>query len=247
MFSKYATITTVVEAKIYEVLTKKRFNRNEPYLKDKLKERIHYFVFHNAPIKLVGFWGVGLKNELNWADFETCAFLAKLNMELKKVYSPGIEFTFIFATMHGLHNGITQKSINSYTKKMEKLFKNLGFKSIYLDTLWKKYVISFDKIETIFKQKPKDWWKDVPFAKELEKLAKQRNRRLPAKEAAQKYVIMRTLEKELLEKEFKDFILHTYSSQVFYSLFPRMPRLHFYSYKKGRSESPWFITQERGT
>jgi len=103
------------ELLVYDILTKKRYNRDEPYLKDKLKERFHYFISHNKPIKLVGFWGVGLKNKPNWADLASCEFLSKLNEEVKQVYPSGIEFTFIFATLHGIHNGISRESIDSYT------------------------------------------------------------------------------------------------------------------------------------
>ena len=55
----------ITESKVFEILTKKRYNRDEPYLKNKLKERFHYFISHNKPIKLIGFWGVGPKSKPN--------------------------------------------------------------------------------------------------------------------------------------------------------------------------------------
>ena len=64
----------ITESKVFEILTKKRYNRDEPYLKDKLKERFHYFISHNKPIKLIGFWGVGPKSKPNWADLASCEF-----------------------------------------------------------------------------------------------------------------------------------------------------------------------------
>jgi hypothetical protein len=45
-----------IELKIYEILTKKRYNRDEPYLKDKIIKKIQYFVLQNRPIQLIGFW-----------------------------------------------------------------------------------------------------------------------------------------------------------------------------------------------
>jgi hypothetical protein len=47
----------------------------------------------------------------------------------------------------------------------------------------------------------------------IEKNAKNRNSRLSSKEAAQKYYIMRDLEKEMLEKEFPNSIFHTFQIQ----------------------------------
>ena len=81
-----------IESKIYEIFTKKRYNRDEPYLKEEIKEKINYFISQNKPIKLIGFWGIGLKSKPNWADLASCEFLAKLNDEVKRVYQPEVVF-----------------------------------------------------------------------------------------------------------------------------------------------------------
>lgn len=234
----------ITESKVYKILTKKRYNRDEPYLKDKLKDRFHYFISHNKPIKLVGFWGVGSKSKPNWADLASCEFLTKLNNEVKKVYPYGIEFTFIFATLHGIHNGIIKESIDSYTKKMEKILKKYGFKFVYLDSLWKKYGISFEKIDAIFGQKEKNWWNKIENHKTIEINAQNRNQRLSPKIAAQKYYIMRDLEKEMFEKEFSDSIFHAFSDSKLRNILPNLPTLYFFS-RKGWSDTPWFVTKDR--
>lgn len=231
-----------LEERIFEILTRKNYNRDAPYLKDSLKERIHSFVAMNKPIKLVGFWGVGPKNNPNWADMASCEFLFNLNEEIKKIYHLGVEFIFIFATLHGVHNGIPIKTINSYTKKMEILFKKFGFKFVYLDTLWKKYGISFKKIDTLFLKKEDSWWSNVENAKMIEENAKNRNQRLNPKIAAQKYYIMRTLEKEMFEKEFSDSIFHAFSDSRLRNVLPDLPTLYLYG-RKGWSNAPWFITE----
>lgn len=232
------------ESQVYEILTKKRYNRDEPYLKDKLKERFHYFISHNKPMKLVGFWGVGLKDKPNWADLASCEFLSKLNEEVKEVYPHGIEFTFIFATLHGIHNGIIRESIDSYNEEMEAIFKKFGFKFLYLDPLWKKYGISFEKIDTIFGQKEKNWWNKIENHKTIENNAQNRNQRLSPKIAAQKYYIMRDLEKEMLEKEFSDSIFHAFSDSKLRNILPNLPTLYFYA-RRGWSDTPWFVTENK--
>ena len=232
------------QSKVYEILTKKRYNRDEPHLKDKLKERFDYFISHNKPIKLIGFWGVGPKSKPNWADLASCEFLAKLNDEVKTVYPPGIEFTFIFATLHGIHNGIIRESIDSYTKAMEKILEKFKFKFVYLDSLWNKYGISFEKIDAIFGQKEKKWWSRISNHKTIEKNAENRNKKLSPKIAAQKYFIMRDLEKEMFEKEFSDSIFHAFSDSKLRNVLPNLPTLYFYS-RRGWSDTPWFITEDR--
>jgi len=233
------------ESKVFEILTKKRYNRDEPYLKNTIQERFHYFISHKKPIKLIGLWGAGPKSKPNWADLASCEFLSELNDEVQQVYSPGIEFTFIFATLHGVHNGVGKETIESYTKAMEKIFERFGFKFVYLDSLWEKYGISFEKIDTIFGQKSKNWWNGIENAQSIENDAKNRNYRLSPEIAAQKYYIMRNLEKEMLEKEFGDSIFHTFSDSKSRNVMPNLPTQYFYSIKRGRSDCPWFVTEEK--
>ena len=232
------------ELEIYKIITKKSYNREEPNLKNKVIERIKSFVINQKPIKLVGFWGVGFKSKPNWADMTSCEFLDNLNFEVKKVYSPGIEFIFIFANQHGIHNGISKDSIISYTKNMEKIFRKFGFNYIYLDYLWKQYNISFEKIDRILKNKPKGWWCQVENHLIIEKNAENRNLRLSPKEGAQKYYIMRDIEKEMIEKEFSDSIFHAFADPRLKSVLPDMPTLYFYS-RKGWSDTPWFVTKDK--
>jgi len=229
---------------IYKILSNKRYNRDEPHLDYKLKNIFIYFINLNKPIRLVGFWGVGPKTKHNWADLASCEFLKKLDDDVKKIYPPGIEFIFIFATLHGIHNGIKIDSIRSYIKDIKKIFNIFNFKYIYLDNLWKKYGISFEKIDTIFKNKPKGWWNKIGNASLIEKNARNRNLRLDSRTAAQKYYIMRDLEKEMLKEEFSQCIFHAFSDSKLRNVLPNLPTLYFYS-RQGWSDTPWFVTKEK--
>jgi hypothetical protein len=235
-------MTKIIE-KIYSILTKRRYNRGEPHLKTQLENAIEYFVENNQPIKLVGFWGTGPKEKYNWADMSSCEFLSKLNNEVKEVHPNGIEFTFIFATLHGVHNGYNKKSIFSYTKTIENIFERFGFKHVYLDDLWKKYSISFEKINEIYNAKSKDWWNEIEHREIIENNAESRNIELPPQVAAQKYFIMRDLEKEMLKKEFSGYIFHAFSDPKLKNVLPDMPALYFYA-REGWSDTPWFVTEE---
>ncbi len=229
---------------IYGILTKRRYNRDEPFLKEQIILRISKFVKLKKPIKLVGFWGIGQKDHPNWADLASCKFLDELRSEIKAIYSPGIEFVFIFAKGHGVHNGIKQIMIESYVKDIVAIFEKYDFKWVDLNELWKKYDISLEKIENLTTKKQEGWWGKVKQASLIEHNAKKRNRRLESKEAAQMYYIMRDLEKEMLEAEFSDAIFHAFSDSRLRSVLPNMPTLYFYA-RKGWSDTPWFVTKEK--
>ena len=128
-----------LKSEIYTILTKRKYNRGQSFLSEDLLILINNFISKNEPIKLVGFWGTGPKDKPNWADEESCKFLNSLNEEIKEIYTPGIEFTFIFANSHGIHNGYKKEYIDLYTDGMIKIFNQYNFKYLFLDVLWNKY------------------------------------------------------------------------------------------------------------
>ncbi len=233
------------EINIYEIIIKRAYSREIPYLENKIKEKIHHYVLHNEPIKLVWFRGVGNKIKPNWADIETCKHLSKLNKEVQSIYPLGIEFTFVFATNHWIHNGISTENISSYFDEMEKIMYEFNFRSIYLESLRKKYEITFKKIDELFEEKKGNWWNIIENHELIEHSAQERNFRLKPQIAAQKYYIMRNIEKEMLEKEFTDYIFHTFSDSRFRNVLPDLPTLYFFSIKKRRSDAPWFVTEDK--
>lgn len=233
-----------ISEKIYQTLTKRKYNRGKPFLSDEILKIINTSILNEQSIKLIGFWGVGSKSKSNWADKESCNFLSELNDEIKQIYKPGIEFIFIFAIMHGIHNGYDEKSINSYVEDMKNIFTKYDFKFLLLNNLWDKYKISFQKIDSIFQTEPKDWWLNVEEKDLIERNALQRNIKYSPEIAAQKYYIMRNLEKEMLEKEFKGYIFHAFSDSKLKEVLPNMPTLYFYS-RESWSNTPWFVNSEK--
>lgn len=230
---------STVEA-VFRILRNRRYNREAPHLPERLKERIGFFIERNRPIELVGFWRVGTKAHANEADEKTCEFLGELDKEVRVVYEPGIRFHFIFATLHGIHNGYDAKSIQSYVDDMKELFSRYDFRGETLEPLWKKYGISFEKIEWLIREQPLGWWKQIPQHEVIEQNAQRRQQRLSAKEGAMRYYVMRDLEKEMWEKEFPEAIFHAFSDSRLRSVLPDMPTLYFYA-RRGWSDTPWFV------
>jgi hypothetical protein len=235
--------TYMLDQEIYKILVKRKYNRAKPYLPNNVFECISNSIKENAPLKLIGFWGVGPKKEPNWADKESCEFLNNLNNlnnEIKSIYKPGIQFTFIFATLHGIHNGYNKEDINSYIEGIKIIFNKYNFDYIYLDSLWSKYGISFKKINKLFTEKSEGWWNTIPEHELIEKNAENRNKIEAPEIAAQKYFIMRTLEKEMFQKEFKDYVFHAFSDPDLQIVLPNMPILYFYG-RESWPNAPWFV------
>ncbi len=228
---------------VFDVLSEKRLSRELPFRKNDIIRIIENSILEKIPIKLVGFWGVGNKNKSNWADLKCCEFLKKMQQLVEKIYPTGLNFTFVISVEHGIHNGISKDKITSYTKNIELLLEKFSFNFVYLEKYWKKYGITFEKVDKILESKQKDWWNVVENKEKMEKAAEARNFRL-RKKGAQGYFIFRNLEKEFLEKEFRDSIFFTFTSSEWKNVLPDTPTLYLYSLGRKQSEAPWFITKD---
>lgn len=227
---------------IYNILTRKKFSRETAFYKTKVLKIIEQALSKNKAIPLVGFWGCGPKSEADRTDIASCKFLEILNKEIRKIHPPGIKFTFIFADLHGIQNNYDSKNIKKYKKSIKKLFKTFKFKFIPLKKLWRKYKISPKYIEKTYLSKSKNWWNKLKNTDIFEKNAKSISKNSSPQVSAQKYYIMRDLEKNMLETEFSNQIFHTFSSTLLKGVLPKMPTLYLRS-RKGRCDSPWFITK----
>ncbi len=229
--------------KIYEVLKRRRYHRETPRNETDLKNRLRVFIEKDFPIQLVGFWGFGPKAHANWADHASCDFLDDLRGHVSVVYKPSLVFEFVFAEPHGFHNGVPEETIRSYVSEIKTLFDEREFRYRQLQPLWDKYKISFDRIEQLLKIKPDGWWDQVPNHEDILRNASRRNQRMAALEGAQRYVIMRDLEKTMWESEYPRAIFHAFSDSKLHGVLPNMPTLYLYA-REGWSDTPWYVTGE---
>ena len=97
---------------------------------------------YNSPLKLVGFWGVSDKKDVNRIDGNTIKFFDEYIKNIREVLGRKIEITWILADNHGKMNGYDELKYNKYLTGVDKLLKRNNYKTIYLSTLWKKWKIS---------------------------------------------------------------------------------------------------------
>lgn len=223
-------------------MTRKRYNRDTPYKIEEIQTIISNHVMENHPIPLIGFWGVGPKDQPNGVDKATCEFLKQYDNDIKTIYPPGLSLQFIFSTLHGVQNGIARDIIDSYCRGMETIFQHYGFGWVYLDPLWQTYHISFEKINDAIHAKPTNWWESIENHDLIEANARAHNQRRPPQEAGQFYFVMRKMEKRMFQEEYGKHIFHTFSDRRLLNVLPDMPMLFLYA-RKGLVNTPWFVTE----
>lgn len=225
------------------VLTKinaRSFRRELPFLEDRLQEQILSAFHQNNPLHLVGFWGAGGKTGIDEHDKRTITFLARYCEEIRKTLPGGVSVQFILADEHAKSNQYHPQQFRLYLRKVEKLLRAQGFQTVKLSDLWKKWKISQSLVTKALKAKKKKWWEDIPIAKELEEQAKKRFQGKDKLYGAQRYYVLRMLEKHHLERDFRHDVFFAYAPSRLQSILPTLPTLYLYTEKQGISDTPWF-------
>lgn len=233
-----------ISESVFSIFTKSKYSREKPFKVNELKTIIQSSVCSGEPISLVGFWGVGTKDHADSIDEKSVTQLIQFNKEVQEVYAPGLRLLFVLAIEHGIHNGVSAACYQSYIEDIQKMFTQAGFEWALLHDLWEKYSISFALVEELLSKKEPEWWSKVDGASLIENNAQKRNHRLSPLEGAQRYYIFRSLEKQVLEKEYSGCIFYTYSDSRLRSVLPDMPTLYLHS-RPGWSDTPWFATEEQ--
>jgi len=234
------THSTISKEDILEIINKKRFRRDIPY---KIDEVFKLSIIENKPIKMVGFWGIGTKGDPDKIDLEAIKHLQNLMKQVKDIFEPGLEFTFIIADKHGEMNGVPKELAEKYADSISKILLKNRFKVIWLSSLWEKYNISREKIKEELSKKSSEWWKRIENKELLLENASKFNHNKKPQDAVKFYLVMRELEKSMLEKEFNDYIFQTYSDSKMQMVLPNMSKIYMYA-RKGWSNAPWFCKEK---
>lgn len=222
---------------VIDVINKKKFRREYPFLEDVLRARIE----GGKPLNLVGFWGAGKKSALDSHDTDTIRHFATFLEEIRAVYPPGVSATFILADKHAENNGYDKRRFSSYLKAVEAALSQHGIESIYLSSLWKKWKINHDTVSRDLRRRAAGWWDRISINKNLEGKSEHNFQGDDKPHGAQRYYVMRDVEKPLLEESFKDHIFIVYGDSVAQQIYPRLPTLYLWTAKGNFSPCPWFL------
>ncbi|MFH1447571.1 MAG: asparagine synthase-related protein [Candidatus Micrarchaeota archaeon] len=228
-----------IEDRIIRLFSNRNVSRDIPYKEDEMAQIIHKSIDAGKPISLVGLWGASDKDNIDEKDISALNKFRELDSEIKRIYKPGPEFIFILADEHARLNGYPKSNYTRYLNRIKEKMDGYGFKSIFLNELWKKHGLSNKSIFTEFKKLTDSEWRDIPNHGELEKASKHRGFK-NHREEAKRYFIMRRLESRAIEKEFNSSIYHTYSEDIHQNIYPNIPTLYLWVEKRGYTITPWF-------
>lgn len=226
---------------IMNKMNARMFRRDYPFLEDRLRENIGGVLQSGRPLRLFGFWGASEKGSVDVHDKKTINYFREYISSFSSFFEGGVEVTWILSDEHAEGNGYSRQVYREYLGEIEKLLIKSGFRTIYLSALWSKWKMDQAMVEQKWEEKPKGWWEEIGARKKLERQAGTKDAILDPVSGAQRYYILRSLEKSFLEQEFPDSVFFAYSDGSMQPIYPTLPTLYLYTSCHGDGVSPWFF------
>jgi hypothetical protein len=218
---------------------RKRFFSKRINVNSDLVRLLEKTIQERRPLKLFYLWGIHKKDLMNNSDEVALSFLNDVINHIENVMasvSCPIEFTMVLSDAHAELNGVPIESIRSYLAEVSEWAINKGWDVRYLSDLWKNHGLTLDIISEMAKEVT-DEAIDGLLMTSASKYYGGDDKKIGAK----RYQVARQLEKEIMKKEFTDYIhVSAVDARLLY-LQPDLPHFQVWTIKKGISKKPWFI------
>lgn len=185
------------------------------------------------PIKMVGYWGVGEKQEPTEIDRKA---LDKLS-EIMKMTDNRIKVHLILADKHGEFNGYEN---DIYLDKISVIAEEKNISTAYLSAIYREVGLDAADLTNV----SDDIWNKFPecYRCIIEKRAGIHQKKCEASEDAKRYLHMTQVEKQKIGAVYPNCIWFTYGDiKNLKDLFPR-PVISIWPVKRGKSVLPWFTS-----
>ena len=187
-------------------------------------------------------WGIGEKASLDLADESALSLLEDVRQEVRKLWHPGIEYTFLLADSHADLNRVPRAMSWPYAAQMYDRITTTGSRCLRLSHLWDRSGLSPARVDRTLRRLGQAWWERFPIRGLLKAQASRRSLCGPPELAAMRYALARLLERPFVETAFPDHLMVFYGRREMWPLLPRLPRLLYWSCRKGVSCPPWYMT-----
>ena len=179
------------------------------YNRDNLWERrLQASILNGQPIQMVGFWGIGGKQQPDQYDESLLAEYEAIREAIGRQYPQAVDLMLILANSHGRFNGY--QNFDRYLGAIAADANKRGIASVSLDDLYKEWEISLPNKKIPIDKKSNDWQKferSRRFMQFVESAAKHSQVGIAPNDAAFHYWMMRRQEREPLAQSFSSAIL----------------------------------------
>ncbi len=240
MNSTTARPAETLEEKVLRTLTEKKFVRFRPKKEDRVMEIVKLAMRRKKPVELFMLWGIWKKTSLDSAEDEALGIIDGLLSEVQKAHPQGAKLTIVVTDTHAELNLMDKMRIygyDSYLGTFERFAKARGYNVVRLsEILLHKRAENLDVDGNVESIRTSRLWPILVAA------ASRYYEGSSPEEGAKAYVRCRLVEKETLQKVFRQSIFLTYNGPSMDVLAPDLPTLYVIPNRKRTNTKPWFKT-----
>jgi len=179
------------------------FNRDNLW-----ERRLQANILKGQPIQMVGFWGIGGKQEPDRHDESLLAEYEAVRESIRGQYPQAADLILILANAHGKFNGY--QDFDGYLGAIAASANQRGIASVFLNELYREWGISLPDPNIPINKKSNEWKefeKSRRFSQLVESAAKHSQVGISPEDSAFHYWVMRRQEREPLAQSFSNAIL----------------------------------------
>ncbi len=227
---------------VLKKLTSWKHKRSAPSDAESIRGRIQTALIRGEPVRFLTYWGCGNRESISEIDRIAIERLVEYMSGMSLVQQARGELTIMLNDVHSRINTIPADRFEQYYGEIGEFSRSLGLKTIYQTEAWKSAGLDLDQILQEARTSTfDDEWNALPIRDQLLSQSARHFQGECSVTGARQYALACRREAPAFAELFPDDVFITYNGPVFDLCLPDLPKLYIYSYKKGKTEKPWFL------
>ncbi|MCZ6766561.1 MAG: class I adenylate-forming enzyme family protein [bacterium] len=223
-------------------LTAWKYKRSKPSDAERIIEILQSAYLKGAPVRFLTYWGCGKRDSIMDIDKTTIDRLAEYLRDADLVEQARPTLTMMLNDMHSTINGIPRAQFETYYAEIAEYAHSAGFLTVFQSAAWRNAKLDVGAvIEEARSRAFDERWAAFPDREKLLVQAGKHFRGDCNESGARSYALACLTERGTFAKQFPEHIFLTYNGPSMNACLPDLPTLYLYSYKKGKTEKPWFL------
>ena len=240
-----AILDGTIAANVAQALTARRFRRNPCFKEDGLRGLVQQALLGGHPLEFLMFWGCGPRNVACAPDRVALEALGDLLSAVQQNAGLEARVDIVFTDAHATNNGHPASHYNSYFASVRDAAAGLNVAFHLESEVWRRAGLTKGSVCALeqtdhFAAR----WNAFSLRDRFMQQASRHSHALDPAAAARHYYATCLLERDVLKARFRCSVFLTYNGPEFNECFPDLPTLYIYPGPRGRTDKPWFVTDE---
>ncbi len=240
-------VTGQTSREIVAVLDKARYRKAKTPDVNAIVDILQSALLSREHFYLLGFWGVGYRQDANENDGAVLDNLRKLLDEINKAAGkPVARIRLILADIHGRCNLVPEATARNYFNAIINECRKRDFECVYLSDIWSGHGLVLDDVfRELDTQEFQQAWACFPLKDRFMKQAKGLGMHQDVEAGARKYFAVMSAERDVVARYGVGNVFFTHNDPAYRIISPPLPTIYIHSIKSGTSEKPWFMGNTR--